>query len=157
MLAWFRDSKTASEHQYAERFITLIDWGGPESTVPSPDVLVELTKARPGPRRLRECLPGASYHKIAKALNLLDVEEMEVHHLQPTLLESYTAHSVKRGALQHLWKIQPEHDLDLAKIQMLGSHKAESGNVVTETAVRYAGAMMQIARTLGSQVLTRLL
>ncbi|PHQ79644.1 MAG: hypothetical protein COB65_12335 [Thalassobium sp.] len=156
MLAWFRHSKTAMEHQYAERFITVIDWSESESTKPTQDVIDYLTdQTRSG--TMESNSPEVTYPKLAKVLSMVPVENVQVNPLQPELLESYTAHSMKRGALQHLWSLQQERNISMTKIQLLGSHKPESGDTISEMAIRYTGYFMTTARSLGTQDLTRIL
>lgn len=156
LLTWFRHSKTATQHQYSERFIAIVDWSEPNSTKPPDDVLRLLTEHRPGgTARLESIIGGLSYTQLAKHLKLIVPREVDVNPLQPSLLESYTAHSPKRGSLQLLWALQPILGLDLAKIQLLGSHKTEAGAQVSETSMRYAGNMLSVARCLGTQDLTK--
>ena len=157
MLAWFRDSKTAREHQFDERFITVVDWSDKRGIVPTDDVIAFLCQEREVRRSLISLYPKATHQGLAKVLKTIAPKAIPVDPNQPELLEKYTSHSLKRGALQHLWRLQPTLDLDLTKIQRLGSHKAEGGSLIGENAIRYSGAMFLTARSLGSQELTKLL
>jgi hypothetical protein len=156
-LLWFRQSKAATEVSYGERFLVVVDWNSPTSTAPTEDML-HLLEYPPLPgASFATNFPIVTYKRIAQALTSLPDRHIEIGPDQPQLLEARSIHSWKRGGLCLLWTLQEQEHLSLSKIQLLGSHKPENGDQVSATHLRYTGNMIETARALGTQNLTRLL
>jgi len=68
----------------------------------------------------------------------------------------YTAHSIKRGAILHLLKTFPEGDPRISLIALLGK-QAPHYPVLGSITVRYAGEQIEMARHLGTGLLTSML
>lgn len=68
----------------------------------------------------------------------------------------YTAHSIKRGALLHVLQALPLGSPLLTIVPLLGKH-APSFPILGDLTVRYAGEQLEVARHLGTGLLTCLL
>lgn len=155
LVAFLDNTKASKIDPYECRFFAIVDWSDPTGTQPSEEILRYLTSRRGslcdqwGTRELENML-----RRLNPPTSLL---------MQPTLVPGqewrthYTAHSIKKGAIKHLWENQASANLDPLIIERISKHKNPSGEPLSREAIRYAPDVFPIARYLGTHLASRLL
>lgn len=136
LINWGGATKTSVLHPFAPRFHTLLSWNHAESSVPDTQLLAYLTEGT-----------GTLGHGVKTS----DVATTMQRILGNPALG---AHSIKRGAIDHLWSLTINPP-EVEAIEMVAKHQSPKNAPLGEVHIRYISNNMHNAlRRLKSHLVT---
>ena len=158
LVAYLGNTKASAEHPYQPRFLAVVDWNHHESMAPPPDVLEFLTRPGTG-RRLCHFYDTIFILRFLRKVKVpLELQGLKAAIHSQSFPDHFTAHSFKKGAIRILWsKVSEESLITPMLIERIAKHKNPNGEPLSEEAVRYAPDLFPVARSLGTQHVSRAL
>jgi hypothetical protein len=107
-------------------------------------VIAFLTKGRPEDRVFRDI----TWEMAVQRLRTLPAPVGEVQTMFGAERQTWTTHSLKRGALTVLWEAAASHLIEVKTVVLLAKHKALTNLEVPSHTVGYASKTYAVARAL---------
>lgn len=155
LVAFLTNTKAtkAGANPFDPRFLCVIDWGDPRTTSPPKDILDFLTQSTGElcsnwPTRRLESL-------MSKVVTTPEVFPTLLYDRR--IMDHYSAHSVKKGAIKWLWENLEAYNLSPILIERISKHKNPNGEPLSAECIRYAPDLTPIALSLDTHIVSRVL
>lgn len=153
------NTKTSGEKPYDPRFLAIVDWGYPDSTVPPPDVLHHLTYDEG-----LLCLkwPTSEIEKLLRPIPVpASCFNVKLPKATMKLRDHFTAHSEKRGAIRlayaRLLEVHSDPDTAMKIVMRISKHANPRKEEVSADQIRYLLDALPVAQALQTNLVSRIL